>query len=295
MLLGLEKASERNELNKLRLETPSLLPMLRVATRACSAMPAFTSVAPAVRLARHCTPPPALAVSAAQPTRAFFGAVLRRRRARLSALKVLRAAVDGAPESAVVEEEVDPGSVKGTDLRVLRYPHPLLRKENVDVEEAEMADVKRIAKEMLLVMYASKGVGLAAPQVGINKRLMVFNPEGEAKAWLQEVVLVNPSIVGKSKPTGVDGEGCLSFPGMGGEVRRHDWVKVEATRLNGKKFKVKYEGWKARIFQHEFDHLDGVLYIDRLEAGEMAKVERRLEELVDDYRESPYEGLEPAC
>jgi peptide deformylase len=172
---------------------------------------------------------------------------------------VLHAAAD--PVSGVsVEEAMDPGVIKGTNLRVLRYPHPLLRKENKAIEESEMDDAKRIAKEMLLVMYASNGVGLAAPQVGINKRLMVFNPEGAAKAWLQEVVLVNPVIVGKSKPTDVEIEGCLSFPGMGGEVRRHEWVKVESTRLNGKKFKVKYEGWKARIFQHEFDHLDGVLY-----------------------------------
>jgi peptide deformylase len=206
---------------------------------------------------------------------------------------VLHAAAD--PVSGVsVEEAMDPGVIKGTNLRVLRYPHPLLRKENKAIEESEMDDAKRIAKEMLLVMYASNGVGLAAPQVGINKRLMVFNPEGAAKAWLQEVVLVNPVIVGKSKPTDVEIEGCLSFPGMGGEVRRHEWVKVESTRLNGKKFKVKYEGWKARIFQHEFDHLDGVLYIDRLEEGEKPKVEGRLKELVEEYNRSPFEGMPAA-
>lgn len=256
-------------------------------------MPAFAALPAAVRLSAPRARAPIAGTCAPQSARAFLGSILRRRRARLHALDTLRAAADGA-EAVAVSEEVDPGVVAGTDLRVLRYPHPLLRRENAEVAEEEMAEVKRIAKEMLLVMYASKGVGLAAPQVGINKRLMVFNPEGDAKAWLQEVVLVNPVIVGKSKPTAVEGEGCLSFPQMGGEVRRHEWVKVEATRLNGKKFKVKFEGWKARIFQHEFDHLDGVLYIDRLESGDRPKVEARLTELVEEYKSAPFEGLEPA-
>lgn len=199
-------------------------------------------------------------------------------------------------EEPVVEDEIDPGKVKGTDLRVLRYPHPLLRAPNASVEaEAINDELKKIAREMLLVMYASRGVGLAAPQVGINKRLLVFNPDGDQTAFLKEMVMVNPEIVGKSKKTVVEPEGCLSFPGMSGEVRRHEWVKVEATRLNGKKFKVRYEGWVARIFQHEFDHLDGILYPDKLETDEdRANVKERLAELVEEYRREPYEGREAA-
>jgi peptide deformylase len=100
--------------------------------------------------------------------------------------------------------------------------------------------------------------------------------------------------VGKSKATVVDVEGCLSFPGMSGSVRRHEWVKVEATRLNGKKFRVKFEGWKARIFQHEFDHLDGVLYIDRLVDEDRPKVADRLDELVGEYEAAPSEGAPAA-
>lgn len=194
-------------------------------------------------------------------------------------------------ESAPAEDEVDPGQVEGTDLRVLRYPHPLLREKNTEIMPEEIdLELKRVAKEMLLVMYASRGVGLAAPQVGINKRLMVFNPEGDAKAWLQEIVMVNPKIISSSKSAEMEAEGCLSFPGMSGEVRRSEWVKVEATRLNGKKFKVKLEGWKARIFQHEYDHLDGILYIDRLPPEERKRVQPRLNELVSEYTVAPYHG-----
>lgn len=196
---------------------------------------------------------------------------------------------------AALEEEVDPGEVAGTSLRVLKYPHPLLRTENKSVTESEFnEDLKKLAREMLLIMYASQGVGLAAPQVGVNKRLLVFNPEGSSKAFLQEVVLVNPKIVGSSKKTIMEPEACLSFPGMGGNVRRHDWVKIEAYRLNGKRFTVKYEGWKAKIFQHEFDHLDGVLYVDRLEGEDRKNVQSRLDELVQEYKANPYEGMSPA-
>ncbi|CAM9319108.1 unnamed protein product, partial [Ascophyllum nodosum] len=101
-------------------------------------------------------------------------------------------------------------------------------------------------------MYASKGVGLAAPQVGVNKRLMVFNPEGDPRNWLDEAVLVNPRIVATGKGKVIDEEGCLSFPGMRGNVRhRNNWVKVEAQNAKGKKIKKKYTDWTARIFQVE--------------------------------------------
>jgi len=188
-----------------------------------------------------------------------------------------------------VEEEVDPGVVEGTDLRIVKYPHPALRAKNAEVEEFT-AELATLAKDMLKVMYASQGVGLAAPQVGVNKRLMVFNPEGDAKAWVQEAVLVNPQIVSSGGGRDVEEEGCLSFPEMSGAVERSKWVKVAAQRLNGKKFSVKYTGWKARIFQHEYDHLDGVVYIDRLSAEERERVQPRLQELI-----GRYSGGEPAA
>ena len=113
-------------------------------------------------------------------------------------------------------------------------------------------------------MYAAEGVGLAAPQVGVNKRLMVYNEAGDKTKWLQEVVLVNPKIVEFSDAREIETEGCLSFPNMNGKVERSKWIKVEALSLKGKKMKKKYTGWEARIFQHEYDHLDGILYVDRL-------------------------------
>jgi len=191
--------------------------------------------------------------------------------------------------SSLQDVEVDPGEVEGTDLRVLKYPHPSLRSPNVDVSEEELKDgsIKQIAKEMFLVMYAAKGVGLAAPQVGINKRLMVFNSEGveSPKSWLTEMILVNPKIVEKSPSTDKEDEGCLSFPSMHGEVIRHKWIKVESINgKTGKKMKKKFSGFEARIFQHEYDHLDGVCYIDRLSEEGRRGVQDRLDELVEEMK-----------
>jgi peptide deformylase len=184
-------------------------------------------------------------------------------------------------------EEVDPDHVDGTDLRVLKYPHPALRAPNVEITEEELAsgEFTKIAKEMFLVMYATSGVGLAAPQVGINKKLMVYNQSGDKTKWLEEVIMVNPKIVAYSDAISLEQEGCLSFPGMNGDVERSKWIKVEAQKLNGKKMKKKFIGWEARIFQHEYDHLDGIVYPDRLEGEEKELVKGRLGELVKEFGE----------
>ena len=242
----------------------------------------------------------ALCSIAARKTAAFSPTVLHQCRRPISTSCVLRSfSHPTAPSSASpsirswmsslfsTTEEVDPGIVEGTDLRVLKYPHPALRAPNEEIPIEELTgpgcDISKIAKEMFLVMYATKGVGLAAPQVGINKRLMVYNPEGDPKKWMQETIMVNPKIVEYSEAKEWDEEGCLSFPDMSGDVERSKWIKVEAQNLKGKKIKKKFTGWEARIFQHEYDHLDGTVYIDRLTQEGRAKVQVTLEELISNY------------
>ena len=186
-----------------------------------------------------------------------------------------------------VQEEVDPGEVQGTALRVLKYPHPALRAPNAEITPEELANgsIQKIAREMFLVMYAAGGVGLAAPQVGVNKRFMVYNESGDKQKWLQEVVMVNPRIVEFSETTDLESEGCLSFPKMNGMVQRSKWIKVEAVTLKGKPLKKKFTGWEARIFQHEYDHLDGKVYIDRLNESDRELVAPRLKELIEEFGE----------
>ncbi|EWM28596.1 peptide deformylase [Nannochloropsis gaditana] len=179
-------------------------------------------------------------------------------------------------------EEVDPGEVEGTDLRVLKYPDPRLRAANAEITEFG-PEVAALAKDMFKVMYAMNGVGLAAPQVGVNQRLMVFNPQGDRLKWLNEVILCNPAIVEKSGKTDIMEEGCLSFPGMAGDVERSLTIKVTFQNAKGKKFTKKFRDWEARIFQHEYDHLDGVLYMDRLVPESKQKVQPVLDKLVSDF------------
>lgn len=185
--------------------------------------------------------------------------------------------VEAEAKAAPAEEEIDPGEVAG--LTVLKYPHPLLRAPNVEVTEFD-DELRDLARRMFKMMYASGGVGLAAPQVGKNVRLMVFNPDGDERKLGGEVVLVNPQIVGSAEGVELGDEGCLSFPGFGAQVERAKWIKVKAFNLKGKPFTKKYVGWEARIFQHEYDHLDGVLYVDRLSEDERKTVQPDLDRLV---------------
>ncbi len=158
-----------------------------------------------------------------------------RTRAGSSLAESLRSAWDRVLRSAAsMEEEVDPGVVEGTDLRVVKYPDPRLRAPNAEVTEFT-PELTKLAKDMFKVMYAMNGVGLAAPQVGVNQRLMVFNPDGDKLKWLSETVLVNPVIVEKSTKTDVMEEGCLSFPGMAGEVRIPVLGLVVVERARGHK------------------------------------------------------------
>jgi peptide deformylase len=227
-----------------------------------------------------------LVVATVTPSMSFQKAGLLSRLGRHSFLggRPIRVPMSSTMFSSKMDQEVDPGVVEGTDLRILKYPHPALRAPNDVVTEEELKDGS-IAKEMLLLMYAAEGVGLAAPQVGINKRLLVYNEDGDPKKWLNEIIMVNPKIVDFSDAKDISVEGCLSFPEMDGDVERSKWIKVEAMNLRGKKIKRKYEGWEAKVFQHEYDHLDGVVYIDRLMEERRAEVQPVLDSLIKEFGE----------
>jgi len=179
-------------------------------------------------------------------------------------------------------EEKDPGQVKGTKLKILKYPNPKLRQKNENITEFDDALLKT-AEEMLLVMYASNGIGLAAPQVGINKRLMVFNEAGNPDKPDSEMILVNPVFLSKSDATDLKEEGCLSFPQIDGKVYRHTSIEVEYQTVTGEKIVKQFQDMPARIFQHEYDHLDQVLFIDRLVPEDKAINQKRLDKYVKKY------------
>jgi peptide deformylase len=146
------------------------------------------------------------------------------------------------------------------NMKIITHPNPILRElsEAVKAEEIKTSKFLEMLKEMGEIMFEKDGIGLAAPQVGILKRVIVINVDGNA------VPFINPKIVAKSWHKDTKEEGCLSVPEVFGKVKRHMWVKVNFLDAKGEEHEMKVRGLLARVFQHEIDHLDGVLFIDKI-------------------------------
>ena len=164
-------------------------------------------------------------------------------------------------------------------LKIVRYPDPVLSRPAAKIQQVDDG-VRALARRMLEIMYANRGVGLAAPQVGVSASLFVANPAGEGDE--QEQVYVNPQLVSR-EGSDVREEGCLSVPGVNCKIRRSAEVTIRATGLDGQEFVKQADGLLARIFQHELDHLDGMLIADRMSLVARIAHRRRLKELARDY------------
>jgi peptide deformylase len=152
--------------------------------------------------------------------------------------------------------------------KIVTLPDPVLRKQARKVKTFD-AELQKLADDMVETLHAAPGVGLAAPQVGVSQRLILVeyaeqpdDPEADPVPP-KLYVMVNPEILRHSTDTVSGNEGCLSIPGYIGEVDRYQSVTVRGFDIRGKPTRVKASGWLARIFQHEIDHLNGVLFIDR--------------------------------
>lgn len=159
-------------------------------------------------------------------------------------------------------------------MEVLQYPDPRLRAPNAPVTVFD-AKLAQLAKDMFHTMYMTEGIGLAAPQVGQNICMMVYNEGGHPDDG-EEVVLLNPKIVEYSKEEDFFEEGCLSFPKTYADVKRPLKITVEYDNLAGKRVRMQLDELAARVFQHEYDHLEGVLFHDRMDAANLDKVREDL-------------------
>ncbi|XP_061349001.1 peptide deformylase 1B, chloroplastic/mitochondrial [Gastrolobium bilobum] len=182
------------------------------------------------------------------------------------------------------DELASPGDLEfEAPLKIVQYPDPKLRARNKRIATFD-DNLKKIVHEMFDVMYKTDGIGLSAPQVGLNVHLMVFNPVG-VRGEGEEIVLVNPRVNKYSKKLSLSNEGCLSFPGIYADVKRPESVKIDARDVNGTKFSVNLSGLPARVFQHEFDHLQGILFFERMTEEVLDSISGQLQALEMKYEE----------
>jgi len=146
--------------------------------------------------------------------------------------------------------------------KIVIEPDPILRKKSKPIEKVD-DNLRRLLDDMLDTMYAAPGIGLAAVQVGILKRLIVIDISKD-KEKKDPLFLINPKIISKSKQTSTYEEGCLSLPGHFAEIERPAECEINFIDYNGKKKEIKADGLLSTCIQHEVDHLDGVLFIDYL-------------------------------
>lgn len=154
-------------------------------------------------------------------------------------------------------------------LTVRRYGDPILRRKAAPVTEIT-PEIKTLIADMVETMYQEVGIGIAAPQVGFSLRIIIVDDgEGNARP------LLNPAITAQGGRV-VAEEGCLSIPGIFAPVERTEWVEVEALDGEGAPLRFRAQGLHARVIQHEIDHLDGLLFIDRLDKATRDRIKRKI-------------------
>lgn len=164
------------------------------------------------------------------------------------------------------------------DLKIIHYPDPRLRKVAEPVTKFD-ADLHRLTERMFELMREEQGVGLAAPQVGVNLRLFVMNASGKPE---DDRVIVNP-VLTDAEGNEVGEEGCLSLPKIRANIDRAVTLTLTAQDENGNPIKETATGFIARVWQHEFDHLNGVMLIDRMGFTARMAIRKRLKEMEDGF------------
>ncbi|HDY85568.1 MAG TPA: peptide deformylase [Methylophaga sp.] len=165
-----------------------------------------------------------------------------------------------------------------TDFELIELGHPHLRRHAEVVKDVSGTDTQHLLDELLAFVLAKNGVGIAAPQVDINQRIFIMcsrpNSRYPLAPDMPPTFIINPEIIWRSDETEKGWEGCLSLPGIRGLVPRHQAIKVRYTTRSNESIEVEYTGFVARIFQHELDHLDGIVYLDRVESTHEIMMEK---------------------
>jgi peptide deformylase len=180
------------------------------------------------------------------------------------------------------------------DLKIIQYPHPTLRHVSKPLMRVD-AELREAIRRMFALMYEAKGVGLAANQVDLPYRVFVVNTESDP-AKGQEMVFINPTL-SHQKGLAEAEEGCLSLPGVYADVKRPERVTIDAYNIVGESVepvRIKCEGLLARVVQHETDHLDGKLFIDRLGLAAEMEIREKVHEFEVQFNSQREHGEMPS-
>ncbi len=164
-----------------------------------------------------------------------------------------------------------------SERELVLYGHPALRKKAETVDEIT-DEIRELVEDMTRVMYEERGIGLAANQVGMPLRVMVVDIPGESEGETVSLALINPRFTSTRGSTSEE-EGCLSIPGIREKVKRFAAVTLSATTLEGETIEIEADDLLGRAFQHEIDHLDGILFVDRLSSMKRALLKRQLADI----------------
>jgi len=167
---------------------------------------------------------------------------------------------------------------------VVLFPDPVLRKETEEITAFD-DELKGVVEGMFERMFESQGVGLAAPQVGLSMRLFVLNDEGDKDKPERNLALINPTIKSFGGKKTRHEEGCLSLPGVHADITRPEKCVVHHFDVDGNEVEKEYDGFVARIIQHEYDHLQGVLLVDRMTPSDKLRNRAAVDELKAAYRQ----------
>ena len=176
-------------------------------------------------------------------------------------------------------------------MQIVIYPHPTLRHKSKPLRRVD-AELRAAVGTMLELMYEHQGVGLAANQVDLPYRLFVANFEGDPDVKEAEYVFINP-VLSQAQGSEESEEGCLSLPELRGQVKRARKVTINAYTLDGEEVSAELIGFPARVVQHENDHLDGRLFIDRLSPTQFMEVRETLHEFEVDFQSKRERGHVP--
>ena len=176
-------------------------------------------------------------------------------------------------------------------MQIIKYPHPTLRHKSQPLRRVD-SELRKIIRQMFDLMYEQDGIGLAANQVDLPYRLFVMNVKADPAAKDQEYAFINPVITHR-KGSAEDREGCLSFPEIFAPVKRPEKIVLSAYSLEGEELSCELDGLYAKAAQHEADHLDGILFIDRLSHANRLAVKEDLAALEREFEVQRQRGRVP--